>query len=120
MDRQEIGVGRQHPDAAGASAVIAIALPVPVETWSVGAADEPAHNWQGVGEKRAAGLELIVAAFLVVVAERRKDRGGRKILLELLRKELHRLLYKDAKGRIRMVLCRRIEFPAKVVCEKIT
>src|SRR5438270_8876554 len=99
---------------------IPIALPVTVEIRPAGAADQPAQNWQGVGEKRSAGLQLIIAALLVVVAERRKDRGGRKRLLELLPEELHRLTHKDAIGGIRMVLRRGIEFPAEAVCEKIT
>ncbi len=83
-----------------ASAVIAVALPIPVETRSAGAADEPAQDRQRVGEKRPSGLQLIVAALLVIVAERRKDRCRRKRLLELLREELHRLSHKDAIGGI--------------------
>ena len=114
MHRKEIGVRRQYPDAPDSGAVIAVALPVAVETRSAGAADEPAQNWQGVGEKRAAGLQLIVAALLVVVAERWKDRDGRKIPLQLLPKELHRLAHKHSIRRIRMVLRGGIEFLAEV------
>ena len=54
-----------------------------VEPRAAGAADEPAQNGKGVDEKRPAGLQQIVAALLVVIAERRDDRGGRKRLLEL-------------------------------------
>src|SRR6202011_3867168 len=120
MDRQEVGVGREHPDAACSSSIIAIALPIAVDTRPAGGADEPAQNWQDGGEKRAAGLQLIVTALLVVVPERRKDRGGRKILLELQPQELHRLAHKDAIGGVRMVLRRGIEFLAKTMCEEIT
>ena len=111
MDRKEIGVCRQYPDAADSSAVIAVTLPIPVETRSAGAADEAAQNGQGVGEKRPAGLQLIVAALLVVVAERRKDRRGRKRLLELLPEELHRLSHKHSIGGIRMVAAPRHRIP---------
>src|SRR5580704_1510279 len=120
MDRQEIGVRRQHPDAVDPGAVIAIALPITIETRSAGAPYEPAQNWERVSEKRPTRLQFIVAALLIVVAERRKDRRGRKILLELLPEELHRLSHKDAIGGIRMVLRRGIEFPAEAMCEEIS
>src|SRR5947209_9637375 len=119
MDRQEIRVGGQHPDASRAGAVITVALPVPVETGTGGTAYQSPQDGQRIGEKRSARPQLIVAAFLVVVAERRKDRRTWKGLLEPLPEELHRLSHKDPVGGARMVGRGSIEFAAESMREKI-
>src|SRR5215469_5050718 len=100
MDRKEIGVRRQHPYASYLCTIVAIRRPVVIDPGRSGVADESSQHRERIGEKGPSGLQLVIAAILVVVAKRREDGCSWKCLRELPCQELHRLADECAIRRI--------------------
>jgi hypothetical protein len=90
-----------------------------VETRPDIAANQLPHYGERVGEERPVRLHLIIAAQIVVVAEREEDRLGGKCLLEPLRQKLHRLMHEDAIGGVRVIAGRGVKLAAEIMGEKI-
>jgi hypothetical protein len=64
-------------------------------------------------------LQPIIAADIVVVAERGQDRSIREGAGKLQSDKLHRLADEQAIGRVRVIRGGRIELAAKIVREEI-
>src|SRR5713101_2579958 len=105
MKRKEHSVGEYYSQTAHCHAVIAMAHPVAVETRGSEIADERAKNRQHIDEKRSVRLQPIIAADVVVVAERGQYRRIREGVRKLQRHKLHRLLHEQAIRSVRALCC---------------
>src|SRR6266481_3881826 len=112
-------VGEDYAQSAHAHTVIAVACPVAIETRAGDTANEGANNRQCIREEWSVRLQPIVAADVVVVAERGQDRRIREGSGKLQSDKPHRLPDEEAIGSVRVIGGRGIEITAKIVREEI-